>query len=63
MERLHLTLLLVLLMAIMGLSYGMKRSLKLQLNWHLKVCLVPIFLYLAWMLSPENSLPYIYFDF
>lgn len=63
MERLHLTLLLILLMTVMGFSYTIKRSLKLQLNWHLKVCLVPIFLYLAWMLSPENSLPYIYFDF
>ena len=36
MERLHLTLLLVLLMVIMGCAYTIKRSLKLQLNWHLQ---------------------------
>ncbi|NEQ95460.1 MAG: MBOAT family protein [Cyanothece sp. SIO2G6] len=63
LDRFHLALWLLGLFGLMGATYGIQRSLKLQLNWHFKVCLVPVFLFLAWLLAPENSLPYIYFDF
>jgi alginate O-acetyltransferase complex protein AlgI len=63
MERLHLALLLGLLVAIMGLIYAFHRGLKLQLTWHLKLLLVPLCLFAAWLLAPNESPPYIYFDF
>jgi alginate O-acetyltransferase complex protein AlgI len=36
---------------------------KLQLNWPVKIMLVPICFYVVWLLAPQDSLPYIYFDF
>ncbi|MFM7424997.1 MAG: MBOAT family O-acyltransferase [Elainella sp.] len=62
-DRLHLTYLVALLMAGMGLSYLLHRGLKLQLAWPLKVLLVPLCLYAAWLLAPNETPPYIYFDF
>ena len=32
-------------------------------NWQVKLFLVPISLFLVSLLSPENKLPFIYFDF
>jgi alginate O-acetyltransferase complex protein AlgI len=43
--------------------YGVQRGLKLQLNWPVKLLLVPICLFAAWLLAPNEALPYIYFDF
>lgn len=63
MQRLHLALLLGLLVASMGLIYAFHRGLKLQLTWHLKLLLVPLCLFAAWVLAPNESPPYIYFDF
>ncbi len=48
---------------LMGVAYIFQRVLKLQLNWHVKLMLVPACLFVVWLLSPEGALPYIYFDF
>jgi alginate O-acetyltransferase complex protein AlgI len=47
----------------MGVAYSCDRGLKLQLNWHLKLLLVPACLFAVWLLAPQGALPYIYFDF
>jgi alginate O-acetyltransferase complex protein AlgI len=47
----------------MCLLYLVQRGLKLSLNWYLKIFLVPVCLYLVWMLAPNGSPVYIYFDF
>jgi len=47
----------------MALVQGFRQGLKLQFTWYLKIALVPVFIYLAWLLAPSESLPYIYFDF
>jgi alginate O-acetyltransferase complex protein AlgI len=47
----------------MAIAYLFDRSLKLNLNWHLKLTLIPICLYIVWLLSPAESLAFIYFDF
>lgn len=62
-DRLHLTLLLWLLVGLMALAYFMQRGLKLQVSWSVKILLVPICLFAAWLLAPNEAPPYIYFDF
>ncbi len=62
LERLEFVWLICGLVVAMGVNYWFHRSLKLQLNWYLKVLLVPIFFFAVWLLAPEG-LPYIYFDF
>lgn len=62
-DRLHLTLLLWLLVAAMVLAYFVNRGLKLQLHASIKILLVPICLFAAWLLAPNQAPPYIYFDF
>lgn len=62
-DRLQLTGLLWLLVAAMGLAYGLNRGLKLQLAWTVKILLVPLCLFAAWLLAPNETPPYIYFDF
>lgn len=47
----------------MGLAYFFERGLRLQLNWPLKLALVPTCLFAVWLLAPEGPLPYIYFNF
>lgn len=47
----------------MAIAYGVQRGLKLQLSWPVKLLLVPLCLFAAWMLAPTESLPYIYFEF
>jgi alginate O-acetyltransferase complex protein AlgI len=61
--RPQIVLLLWGIVALMGLSYVISRNLKLQLNWPVKVLLAPVCLFLAWLLAPTDSPPYIYFDF
>jgi alginate O-acetyltransferase complex protein AlgI len=63
LEPLQIAFLLCILVALMGIVYTFNRVLKLQLNWHIKLLLVPICLFAVWLLAPEGSLPYIYFDF
>ncbi|NET17017.1 MAG: MBOAT family protein, partial [Okeania sp. SIO1H6] len=62
LERLHLVWLICGVVVAMAINYWFHRGLKLQLNWQLKVLLVPVFLFVVWLLAPEG-LPYIYFDF
>lgn len=47
----------------MMVIYGVQKGLKLQLNWPVKLLLVPVCLFSAWLLAPNEALPYIYFDF
>jgi alginate O-acetyltransferase complex protein AlgI len=61
--RFQIALLLAALVALMSLVYSIQRGLKLQLNWPLKLLLVPLCLFAVWVLAPEGGLPYIYFDF
>ncbi|MBF2074198.1 MAG: MBOAT family protein [Synechococcales cyanobacterium C42_A2020_086] len=63
MERLHLFLLIGLLIAGMGGAYTLQRGFKLQLAWMVKILLVPICLFAAWLLAPNETPAYIYFDF
>jgi alginate O-acetyltransferase complex protein AlgI len=51
------------LAALMGIAYTLNRNLKLEFNWPIKLVLTPLCLYCVWLLAPEDSLPYIYFDF
>ena len=62
LDRLQLSTLLGLLGMGMGLSYLLHRV-KLKLNWPIKILLVPLCLFAAWLLAPNQSQPYIYFDF
>ena len=47
----------------MSVSYFLKRILKLEFSWVIKFVFVPLCFYAVWLLAPEGSLPYIYFDF
>jgi alginate O-acetyltransferase complex protein AlgI len=47
----------------MGISYLLQRGLKVQLNWYLRLLLVPICLYAVWVFAPDVVSGYIYFDF
>ncbi|MDV3351262.1 MBOAT family protein [Leptolyngbyaceae cyanobacterium CCMR0082] len=48
---------------IMALLHGFKYRLKLQISWPLKLMLIPAGFYLAWLLAPDQVVPYIYFEF
>ncbi|MBD2020006.1 MBOAT family protein [Leptolyngbya sp. FACHB-36] len=63
LDPLQIALMLWTLVALMGVAYAIERTLKLQLNWHIKLLLVPSCLFAVWLFAPEGSLPYIYFDF
>ncbi|HEY9706558.1 MAG TPA: MBOAT family O-acyltransferase, partial [Allocoleopsis sp.] len=63
LSPLQLTLIMVIVIILMSFAYILQRGLKLQLNWPIKLLLAPICLYAVWLLSPEDGLPYIYFDF
>jgi alginate O-acetyltransferase complex protein AlgI len=47
----------------MGSSLIFRRGLKLELNWFLRLLLVPVCLYAVWIFSPSGVARYIYFDF
>jgi alginate O-acetyltransferase complex protein AlgI len=47
----------------MGLAYAVQRGLKMQLSWPIKMLLLPLCFFLAWVLAPAEAAPYIYFDF
>lgn len=61
--RLEIALLLAALVVSMGIAYTIQKGLKLQLNWPLKLVLVPMCLLVVGVFAPEGGLPYIYFDF
>ncbi len=62
-DRLDLAVLLGALGILMGLSYTIYKQLKFQINWPVKIMLVPVLLYVAWIFAPETGQGYIYFDF
>ncbi|MEL6385467.1 MAG: MBOAT family protein [Cyanobacteria bacterium J06626_18] len=51
------------IVGIMAIAYFTQNGLKLQLNWPLKLLLVPLCLFAAWQLAPTETLSYIYFEF
>ncbi|MGF1493836.1 MAG: MBOAT family O-acyltransferase [Microcoleaceae cyanobacterium] len=63
LERVHIVILLGLIFVAMGISTLLNRGLKLQFNWPVKLLFVPLCFFVVWVLAPEGSLPYIYFDF
>jgi len=63
LQPLQVWLLLWAIVGIMALAYSFERILKLQLNWNVKLMLVPACLFAVWLLAPQGGLPYIYFDF
>ncbi len=57
---------LIILLGLIGgmmVAYIFDRSLKLNLNWQIKLIFIPICLYIVSWLAPAESLSYIYFDF
>ncbi|BAY27462.1 membrane bound O-acyl transferase MBOAT family protein [Calothrix sp. NIES-2100] len=54
---------LIFLALFMTLVYAFKSRLKVEFNWPVKLVFVPLCFYAVWLLAPEGSLPYIYFDF
>jgi alginate O-acetyltransferase complex protein AlgI len=62
-DRLEITVMIGLLFIGMGIAYSVSRGLKLQLSWVVKLLLVPVCIYLAWLLAPNESAPYIYFNY
>jgi len=63
LEPLQIVLMLMALVVLMTIAYLGDRLLKVQLNWHVKLLLVPACLFAVWLLAPQGALPYIYFDF
>ncbi|MEM7649086.1 MAG: MBOAT family O-acyltransferase, partial [Cyanobacteria bacterium P01_A01_bin.70] len=59
----QLWILLWALMGIIALTGFAQHQLKLQLNWPVKLLLVPLLLFTAWQLAPSETLSFIYFDF
>lgn len=62
-DRLQVTVVLWLVVAAMGVAYLMQRGFKLQLSGYVKSLLIPLCFFAAWLLAPNESAPYIYFDF
>ncbi len=62
LNRPQLSLLLGAVVAVMGIGYAVQ-GLKLELSWPIKVLLLPLCFFLAWVLAPAEASPYIYFDF
>jgi len=62
-DRLHLVALIAALWLGMAIAYLFQRGLKLQLSLPFKLLLIPSCFFLAWILAPNESPPYIYFDF
>ena len=63
LSRPQVVLVLAGLVGFIGLAYVVQRGLKLQISWPIKVFLLPICFFLAWVLAPAEATPYIYFDF
>lgn len=63
LQPFQIFLLLWAIVVLMGVAYTAERVFKLQLNWPVKLLLVPVCLFTVWLLAPNGALPYIYFDF
>lgn len=61
--RFHISILLTAVVVAMFAAYSIQRGLKLQLNWPLKLLLVPLCLLTVCLLAPQGGLRYIYWDF
>ncbi|HIK43818.1 MAG TPA: MBOAT family protein [Leptolyngbyaceae cyanobacterium M65_K2018_010] len=59
----QLLLMLLGVFGLMAVAYLFKRGFKLELNWPVKLLLIPLLSVLAWLLAPAETLTYIYFDF
>jgi alginate O-acetyltransferase complex protein AlgI len=59
----QLLLILVGLFLAAAIAYSFDRALKVALAWQVKLLLLPVCLYLVWLLAPAEGLSYIYFDF
>jgi len=59
----QLFILLAIIWSCLTFNFVIQRHLKLSLNWHLKLFLIPLILFGVWLFAPEGGLPYIYFDF
>ena len=62
-ERIDLARILVGVIIAMAIATAFRRGLKVQLNWPIKLILVPLCFFAVLLLAPEGGLPYIYFDF
>lgn len=62
-ERHHLVVIMVIIVLMMGFDYYFQKGLKMQLNWPIKLIMMPLCLWIVWLFAPEGGLPYIYFDF
>ncbi|MEA5581600.1 MBOAT family protein [Nodularia harveyana UHCC-0300] len=63
MNQYQLTAMLAILAVVMSITYAFNGRLRLEFNWPVKLVFIPLCLYAVWLLAPEGSLPYIYFDF
>jgi alginate O-acetyltransferase complex protein AlgI len=63
LSPLQIATLLTLIFGAMGVRYAFRRGLQLQLNWYIKLLLIPGLLYAVAIFSPTGASPYIYFDF
>ncbi|EDX85811.1 MBOAT family [Synechococcus sp. PCC 7335] len=63
LNRSQLLLLLSSLAIAIGIAYLIHQGLKLQISWPVKVLLLPLCGFFAWILAPDMALPFIYFDF
>jgi alginate O-acetyltransferase complex protein AlgI len=59
----ELVALLLGVLSLMAIAHLFQRSLQLEISWPVKLLLIPVFGFLAWLLAPAETLPYIYFDF
>jgi alginate O-acetyltransferase complex protein AlgI len=48
---------------VMAVAYALQRGLKLQLNWYLKLLLIPLCFYMVAIAMPSGVSSYLYFDF
>lgn len=55
--------LLAILWVCLTINFFVQRHLKLDISWHLKLFMIPLILFIVWLLAPEGGLPYIYFNF
>jgi alginate O-acetyltransferase complex protein AlgI len=63
MSQYQISCLLLGIALLMSISYAFRREMKLEFSWPIKIVFVPLCFYAVWLLAPEGSLPYIYFDF
>ena len=63
LSRPQIFLLLSAVMGCMAVAYAMQKGMKLQISWPIKMLLLPLCCYLAWVLAPDMASPFIYFDF